>query len=504
MKITTERRENCIVALNIQVDEKETDNYLQGAARTLAREYRVPGFRPGKAPYSVVLRRFGVEAVRGQAVDQFGDQIFEQGLKESGLVPVAQATLENVTWEPMTLHLQVPVAPEVNLGAYRDIRVGWEEIQITDEEFEEALANLRKEHAEWEKVERPTALGDQVVIDITGTVDGKVVLSNTDRETVLNADSPYPVPGFATQVVGMTPGETREFDLTYPEDHYNPDTAGKSAHFEARLHEIKVQNLPELNDEFATLVGDYENLQDLKVKLRQSLLERKQTQAKEEHLEQIWSQLLSTAQVEYPKAYLDREIEAMKEQLSRQLQQRGSDLDTFFKLTNTTEEAWKGEITPRAQDRLKRQLILGKIVELEKITVEQAETDAEIAKIVEPLGDQGSNLREWLNSPTGAMTVTENVMADKATERLLAIARGQAPALEEAKESTAESAELEAGQPQTEGASTPAAAETQVEAISGQAAGEAAVEPAAPELAAPELAAPEPSGEAEGTPKEEE
>ncbi|RQW08662.1 trigger factor, partial [candidate division KSB1 bacterium] len=255
MKVTTERLENCIVKLDIQVDDKETHNYLHDAARTMAKDYRVPGFRPGKAPYHVVMQRFGLEAIRVQVIEQFGDQVFEAGLKESGLEPVDQASLEEVTWDPFTLHLTVPVAPAVNLGGYRDIRIDWEEPSVSDQDLEEELDRLRRQHGEWQEAGRGAELGDQIVIDITGKVEDKVVLGNTEREMVLNADSPYPIPGFAEQIVGMKVDETREFDLTYPEDHYNPDTAGKSAHFEATLHKIQVETLPELNDEFAILVG---------------------------------------------------------------------------------------------------------------------------------------------------------------------------------------------------------------------------------------------------------
>ncbi len=432
MKVTTERLENCIVALDIQVDDQETDQYLHSAARKIAREYRIPGFRPGKAPYHVVVRRFGVDAVRGQVFDQFGDKIFEAGLKESGLEPADQASLEEVTWEPFTLHLKVPVAPEVDLGAYRDIRVDWEAVETTDEDLEEELLRLRRQHVEWEEdVERGAELGDQVVIDITGTIDGNVVLGNTAREMVLNADSPYPVPGFAGQVVGMKVGETREFDLTYPEDHYNPDSAGKTAHFEAKLHGIKVENLPELNDEFAHLVGDYENIEALKAGRRQALQEDAENQAKDEYLEQIWARLFETAHVVYPPVYVERELEAIQQQLEGQLKQSGMDLESYFRLTNTNEADWKESIRPQADERLKRRLILAEVAVQEKLKVEQAEIDAEIDRLVDSDSEQAQNMRDWLRSPTGMQILVEDLVTNKTIERLEAIARGQAPSLEE-------------------------------------------------------------------------
>ncbi|MBN1935161.1 MAG: trigger factor [Anaerolineae bacterium] len=431
MKVITERLENCIVALQIQVDDQETHNYLRNAARKLSQDYRIPGFRPGKAPYNVVVQRLGLEAIKGQVVDQFGDKVFEEGLKESGLEPVDQASLENVTWDPLTLHLKVPVAPTINLGGYRDIRIGWEDPTVTDEDLEEELTQLRRQHGEWQEVERGAELGDQIIIDIAGKVEDKVVLGNTGREMVLNADSPYPISGFANQIVGMKVDETREFDLTYPEDHYNPDTAGKEAHFEATLHKIKVENLPELNDEFAVLVGDYENLDDLKTKLRQSLQERAETQAREDYLDQIWDHLLKEAVVEYPQVYVDRELEAMKQQIESQLKQNNMDLETYFKLTNSSEEAWKENTRPQAAERLVRRLILGEVIEQEKIKAQKEEIDAEIERVVTSLGEEAQSIREWLQGPMGSLNVAENLLTDKAIDRLIAIAKGQAPSREE-------------------------------------------------------------------------
>ena len=212
MKVTTEREENCIVKLTISVEESKETEYLRRSARALSRQYRIRGFRPGKAPYNVIVQRLGIDTVRAQVVEQFGDQVFEQGLEESGLEPADMASLEEVTWEPFTLHLKVPVAPEVSLGDYREIRIPWTAPQVTDEELAEELARLQKQQSEWETVERPAELGDQVVLNIVGRVGDDVVLENTDRELVLNAESPYPIPGFAEAVVGMVPGEKRGAD----------------------------------------------------------------------------------------------------------------------------------------------------------------------------------------------------------------------------------------------------------------------------------------------------
>jgi trigger factor len=427
LKVTTEREENCIVNLTISVEEERADELLRRAARALSRDYRMPGFRPGKAPYNVVVRRLGIDAVHSQVLDQFGDQIFQEGLEQSKLEPVDQASLEDVTWDPFTLHLKVPVGPEVGLGTYREIRIPWEEPRVTDQALDEALLRLQKEQTEWRPDNRPAEAGDRVVLDITARVEDEVVLENTGREMILDVDSPFPVPGFAQAVVGMTPGETRQFDLDYPEDHYNADIAGKTAHFEVRLGEIRVEILPLLDDEFAMSVGDYDSLEDLKTQLRQSLQEEAEKKAEDEYEEQLWGQLLETATVEYPQVFLDHEVDAVQQQLEQQLQRQSLDLETYFRLTNTSEEAWKEQIRPQAEERLKRRLILSQVIKEQDIRVESEEIEAEVERVVEPMGEQADEMREMLRSPAGRMTVAENLLSRKAVELLEQIARGQLP-----------------------------------------------------------------------------
>jgi trigger factor len=427
LKVTTEREENCIVKLTISVEENKETEYLRRSARALSNQYRIHGFRPGKAPYNVIVQRMGIDMVRAQVVEQFGDQVFEEGLEESGLEPVGVASLEDVTWDPFTLHLKVPVAPEVTLGDYREIRIPWTAPEVTDEDLEEELSRLQKQQSEWETAERPAELGDQVVLNIVGKVEDEVVLENTDRELVLNADSPYPVPGFAEAVVGMEPEESKEFTLTYPEDHYNAEIAGKEGQFEVTLKQIRVETLPELDDEFAMTVGDYEDLEDLKTKVRASLLERAETAAEREYEEQVWEQMIETATVEYPETMVDREAEQLKSQFSQQLQQQNMDLDSYFKLANTTEEAWTEQARPQAEERLQRSLILSQVIVDEEITIDADEVDAEIDEMMAPLGEQGEQLREMFSSPQGKMSITETLLTRKAMAQLKAIARGEDP-----------------------------------------------------------------------------
>jgi trigger factor len=526
VQVTTERQENCIVKLTIELDERSTNNYLQRAARALSRQYRMPGFRPGKAPYNVVVQRLGIESVQAQVIEQFGDQVFEEGLKESELEPIDQASLDEVTWDPsLALHLTVPVAPEVRLGDYQEIRIPWQAPEVGDTELDEALTRLQRQQAERQASERPAELGDQIVADITAKVKDEVILENTAREMILDAESPYPVPGFAEAVVGMQVDETREFTLAYPEDHYNKDIAGQEGHFEVHVSEIRAEILPELDDEFAMSVGDYEDLEDLKAKLRQSLQEEAETQAESEFEENLWQGLIERAQIDYPEAYVDREVEMMESRFGSQLQRQSIDLDSFFQLTNTTAERWRADMRPQATEQMKRRLILAEVVKTQEIAVDDAEIEAEIEETLEPMGDQADSMRELLESENGRLSIEDGLLRRKAMEYLKSIARVEAS---DAEGATAETADAEAEVAQESGAeaSEPAAevepeaqvasetlqeAEAQAEAASEtpedakvQDAAEDAVAPAdSAEVAAEDDEAPGPGDEPEIDPESE-
>ncbi len=443
--VTTERQENCIVNLTVAVDEKRTRDILRRAARTLSRHYRIPGFRPGKAPYSVVVRHLGIEAVRAQAVEQFGDEIFAEGLEKSGLEPIDQASLEDVTWEPFTLHLKVPVGPEVYLGEYRSIRVEWKEPQVTDEEVEEELRSLQKEHAEWVEQDRPAELGDRVVLDIVAKVDGQTVLENVGREMILNEQSPYPVPGFAQQIVGMRPGEKREFTLTYPEDHYNRQIAGKEGHFEVSLHRVLVEEVPPLDDEFAILVGDYDDLESLKAELRDKLLEMAREEAKDAFDEAMWNKVFEVVSVEYPEVLVEREIEDVRSSLEQILAEQGLNMQSYLAMMNTTEQAWLENVRAQAEGRIKRSLILTQLIEEEQITVEDEEIDAEIEQIVSELGgqDEAEQARADLSTPDAREKIAGRLLMRKALDLLRSIAKGELEEAEALPEGKAEDAVTE-------------------------------------------------------------
>ncbi|MGA9347720.1 MAG: trigger factor [Anaerolineae bacterium] len=376
MKVETERLENCQVALTIEVDEERTEQALRNAARRISQRAKIPGFRPGKAPYNVVVRRFGKEFLYQEVVDELGDSIYKEALKEAGLEPFGQATLTDYETEPLVLKLVVPIAPVVELGDYRQMRLEPEEETAREEEIAEALRRIQEQNTFWEPVKRPAQWSDLAIVDIEGTVKGELAIGNKGRELILEADSPHPLPGFSEKLLGMTVDEQREFTLTYPEDSENKKLAGQQAHFKVHLQELKEQVVPGMDDDLARTVGDYETLEDLKAKLRRDL----QAKAEERFANRALTALVERSEIEFPPLLLEREIDDWLEDLDLRLKKQSLNLDNYLQMRKLTKEEFRKEISPEVEERLKRSLALGKFVELEGLDIESDEGVSEALK----------------------------------------------------------------------------------------------------------------------------
>jgi len=426
LKVTAERLENCQVELTIEVDEERVEQGLRRAARRVSKRRRIPGFRPGRAPYDTVLRLFGKDALYQEALDDLGQAVFKEAMEKEGVEPFAQAELMDVQFEPLVLKMVVPVAPIVELGDYRQLRLTPPEVTVSDEDVEAALKHIQAQHSQWQPVERPAQLDDQAIVDIESTVEGEVVLSNQERALLLKAESSYPLPGFNEQIVGMIIGEDREFDLTYPENLANEKLAGKESHFKAHLHDLKELVLPELDDDLAKTVGDFETFDDLKAKVREGLQAEAEREAESRFTSEVSTATVERAQIEFPPVLLERELDSLLEEQDRVLRQRESlTLDNWLEINKKSKEEYRDELRPQAMERLKRGLALGKVVELEGITVEEEEVEAQIKRMSSSFGEQADKAREVFSSPDNMRSIASDLLTNKALQRLAAIARGE-------------------------------------------------------------------------------
>lgn len=430
MNITARRTDDCQMTLSVEVDRERVDEHLRQAARRLANKARIPGFRKGKAPYQMVLQRLGKDALYEEALEVLGNEVYQEALTEQNVEPYAQASLQDVTFEPMVLKFTIPLMPEVKLGDYRTIRVEPETVTVTDQDVEDVLARMRDERADWNKVDRSAQDGDMGHLHIVLT-QGDQQLLDRDHSLVLREDSKAVGPGFAANLIGASVGDTKSFDIEYPEDWADSVLAGKMAHFEVTVNEVLEKALPELNDDFAALLGDYENLADLRAKLRDNLQHAREHQAGHQFEDKAMAQLVDDATICFPPPLLEEELDRLmdeQDQMVRQQQNMG--LDDYLKATGQNKDDLRKMMTPLATSRIKRALALSELARSEKLQIADDDLKAQELQVMTALGDDNPlAVRSLLNSPQGRAVLRRDIMTRKSVERLVAIAKGEAPEL---------------------------------------------------------------------------
>jgi len=435
MKVTSERKENCQVRVTVELDAAEAEDKLRQTAQRLSRRYTVPGYRKGKAPYAAVLRTFGRELLQEQALEEFGQELYDQALKQVEYEPYAPGELEKVEWDPFRLEILLPIMPEVDLGDYRSVRATPEPKPVADDAVDRYLEELRQQHTQWVPVERPAALGDHVVVDIEGRAGDQVVLSNQGRELTLDAASPYPLPGFHEQVAGMSPGEDKQFTLTYPDDDPRKDMAGREATLTVKLLTINEPDVPALDDELAQTVGDYNTLADLRAAAHKNLEEEARLAAEAELPDKALDAMIAAAtKIEYPPQAVEKELDSMLEDMEQNLSTRGIKLDAFLGMIKKTRDAYRQELRPAAEERLRHVLALGEAIKREGLKVEEAEVEAKAQQLKAQEEFQSEEMQKLLDGPAARAGLANDLLLTKIRDRIAEIARGEAPPLEAAAE----------------------------------------------------------------------
>jgi trigger factor len=445
----------------VEVGAEELEAARKRAARKLAGRGKVPGFRPGKAPYDVVLRYYGEEAVHEQAMDILVDEVYPEMLKEAEVEPAAAGLLEKVDdSQPPKLTFKVPLKPEVVLGDYHALRVPYEFQEPGADRLDRALEDLRQMYATTETVDREVQPGDYVVVDLKSETKS---LERSDFSTIVRSeDQPeaFPFPGFSSELVGMKATETRSLKHTFPGEIKDADLAGKDVALEATVKAVRSVSLPALDDGFAKTVGKYASLEALKEELSKDILTRDRADYDDEYYTRIVDELRKTAVVKYAPQTLEHEAEHVVEDMRSRLAQQGLDLETYYKMRNTDADKFmEEEAKPMAQKRLERSLILDEVARQEKIEVDNESLDQEFNTTLVDLQSQGVNLAAVRGGRQGQQRVAEalamqsanRLLTRRTLERLRGIATGEA-------DKAAEAADLQPDAPEEK---TSAAASTE-------------------------------------------
>lgn len=392
MKIETQYLENQQAKLTVQVEPQPFEEAKHRAARRIAQKTKIPGFRPGKAPYNVILRTLGEGAIIEEALEILLDEIYPKVIEEAGIKPYGPGKLENMpSMDPPTFEFIVPLEAEVTLGDYHAIRFPYELPVIPEDNVERVLENFRNSQAVTEAVDRPGQEGDQVYIRLSGErkqvnegenpslIKDRPLPVIIDPENAAPADE-WPYPGFSRQLLGLSASDEKTVSYQYPQDSQWESLRGVDAEFHILVESVKSRQVPELNDEFAKSIGQYESLGALISEIRASL----ERQAKEEfdatYNNLIIEEMLKDASIKFPSKMLDNEVEVFIYRLSNRLSQQGLDMDTYLKTRQMDMEALRKEVLPAAEKRLKQSLILFEVAEAEKIQITEEEIESESTK----------------------------------------------------------------------------------------------------------------------------
>jgi len=439
LKVSKEKIGPCEYVLNIEVEPERLQEPLRQAARRLNKRRPLSGFRPGKAPYQMVEHMYGKEPIFDEMLGRIGNELYEEALKQSELEPYDGTALEVVQLEPLTLKLTVPVQPQVTFDDYHKIRVKQKSVRVRKTEIDKALAQIQEDNALWVPVERAVKMGDQVLIDAAGTTDDGNKIEQQDLTLVTSED--MAPPEFGQNLVGIKPGESKEFDSEYPADFRDEKVAGKHVHFRVTVKSVKEKELPALDDELAQTFGPYETLAQLQTKIKEELRERRKAEVKDAAIDEALDALLEQATLEYPAIAVEREIDDMIQASTDSLKRQGFTLEGYLSMSNKTMAQWRDEMRPRAEKRVQRALVLAEFAKAEGIKVEAKEIDQEVDRLSLPFGERADAVKATLSTGQPLRSISSDVYRRKALEHLLAIASGQAESTQKAAETASEAKE---------------------------------------------------------------
>jgi trigger factor len=426
VKVSVERTDKSEAVLNVELDWTELESASNRAFPKLARRYNVPGFRPGKAPRSMLERMLGKEAIYQNGLETLIEESYRDAIRENQLVPLAEPTLDAPPLqlnEPYSYTARVPVLSPVTLGDYHGVKVDFPQVEVTDEDVDKVLADLQQQHAVWLPTEEAAQLGHHVIVDLKLTVGDRTISDLHDNEFELAETREGVFSGMDAHLIGMKDGESKEFTTTIPEDYTNTELAGQEAHYTVAIKGVKYHETPEVDDELAKSVGEFETVAALRAGIREQLTERREANAERDFRDQLLKAITDQAEVEIHPVLVEDETGVMVREMQRMLEQSGLTLEQFFSATNTTEADYRKQIEPEARERVKRDLVLDAIANAEGVQAGEAEQQAWLS-MLSAMGGQQLRLREL--SAGQRQHVVNRVRRDKVVAQLVEAAGGHA------------------------------------------------------------------------------
>ena len=426
MSVQGEKLEKNMAKLTVEVSAEDFKAAIKKAFNKNKNRFSIPGFRKGKAPQAMIEKMYGEGVFYEDAADEAINASYAEAMKESGLDIVSrpEVTIEKIGKdEPFVYSALVAVKPEVTLGQYKGVEVEKADASVSAEDVEAELKKVQEQNARLLTVEdRGVEDGDQTVIDFEGFVDGKGFEGGKAEDYPLTIGSHSFIDTFEEQLIGKKIGEECEVNVTFPTEYHAADLAGKPATFKVTVKEIKVKELPELNDEFASEVSEFDTLDEYKKDVEKKLAEKKEIEANSKNEDAVVAKVVENASMEIPDKMIDAQAENMVQDMARRMQSQGLSLDMYLKYTGMTVEQMKEQARPDAEKRIRTRLVLEAVAQAENIQISDEKVDEEVAKMAEAYKMEVDKLKSYM-SESDIKQMKEDLAVQQAVDLLVAEAK---------------------------------------------------------------------------------
>ena len=445
MSVQVENLDKNMVKLTIEVPAEELEKAIEAAYKKQKNQISVPGFRKGKVPRVMIEKMYGVGVFYEDAANTLMQQNYPSAVDESGVDIVSRPTVDVVQIEkgkPFIFTAEVAVKHEVTLGKYMGVTVTKIDTSVSEDEVNEALEQQRNNNARTISVtDRPVAVGDTAVIDFEGFVDGVAFEGGKGENHPLEIGSHTFIDTFEDQLVGKNAGDEVEVNVTFPEQYQAADLAGKPATFKVKINEIKTKELPELDDEFAQDVSEFDTLAEYKESLKKNLEEKKENEAKRTKEDEAVQKIIDKSKMDIPEAMIDTQCETMIEEFAQRIAQSGLSMDQYLQFSGLTVDGLKEQVRPEALSRIQASLVLEQIAKDENIEVSDEDVNAEIEKMAASYGMEADKLKEYMGDAEKD-SMKKDLAINKAVELVMSNVKERAKAKsKKEKEAEAEATE---------------------------------------------------------------
>lgn len=423
MNVTVERVGND-ATLKITLPAEEVNKGFKKAVAKIAGQVNIPGFRKGKAPRNIIEMHYGKEAVKQEAFELVANQCYTEALEQEKLIPVSDPKVEDSVFEEnkdMELTIKVTLKPEVKLGDYKELHVEKEEVEVTDEAVEEQVQGLRSRHAKMVEAEEGAVIekGDFAIIDFAGTVDGEPFSGGEGKGYPLEVGSNSFIPGFEDQLVGLKKGDSTDVDVTFPEEYFVKELAGKQAIFKVNVQDVKRKELPELTDEYVAANSDCKTVEELRASYKERMQKAAENNAQIAYEKALIDLAVANAEFEVPEIMIEDRVTQMIDEMRMSLEARKLTLEQYMQYSGIDMKQLRERQHDAAVENVKTDLVLDAIAKAENIQVSMEDVDSELSAIASQHGATLEDVKKIIKSNGTMGLLLANILRRKAAHVII-------------------------------------------------------------------------------------